>query len=304
MKPVAEVMSEEHLEALVRGERTVEDVAASTGLEVSTVMAARDGFWLARRRKRRGVLLSVQLGLAVTVTFLATHAISQVTCSAPAGWNPLLRVMCANGPALAEDVNANFQRVHDWLVQRTGALDAGVTLVAPTLTAATVTGPLTAGSFSTSGTVSFGGSVGFDGGITVNDVVRAQALQTTLYRSEPATVLNLNHQPLYQSIGLSVTFTLDESAVVDFQYNLSGSLSSTAVAFVRLNLNPTGELTEARGTLVSTGSLAGRALRQLPAGTYTATVDVFLSPGATLTINPSTATHTRALLVHVMGVSR
>lgn len=299
-----------HLDALHHGVLGVSELASRVGVSEEAVEHALHGYRLGLERSarlRRRVVRVVQVAAALVLVFLAGQAASQAGCLAPQGWNPLLRVMCIDQPALAEDVNANFARLHDWLAARTGAVDGGVTLPSPS-----ISGTLTASSIVATGPVSFASLVTFDGGLAVNDVVRAQAFQTTLFRQAPSSVLTADGNASWQPIGLNQTFTLDRPATVEFAYSLAGNLtgSGAPVVFLRGTLTPFGQpgldLPELRVAVAQVGPLLAtpRALRQLAPGQYTIAIEAFPSPGTRLTSDSAQSSQSRTLTVHVLGAAR
>lgn len=299
------------LEALHHGVLSVSELAARVGASEDSVETALHGYRLGLDRSarlRRRLVRGLQAAAVLVLVFLAGRAASQAGgCAAPPGWNPLLRVMCIDQPALADDVNANFARLHDWLASRTGAVDGGVTLSSPS-----ISGTLTASSIVATGPVSFSSLVTFDGGLAVNDVVRAQAFQTTLFRQAPSGALTADGNSSWQPVGLTQTFTLDRPATVELNYSLAGSLtgSGVPVVFLRGTLTPFGQagldVPELRVAVAQVGPLLAtpRALRQLAPGQYTLTIEAFPAPGTRLTADNAQTSQSRTLTVHVLGAAR
>lgn len=115
-----------HVIELLRSEEPLAQYAARHGLDEAQLRAWKDAYLAgaastltsSRRRWSYGVM-----GALVTVAALVPAQVLAGNCAAvvPAP----LKTMCADEPALAAEINANFKVLADHLIGRTGSIDAG-----------------------------------------------------------------------------------------------------------------------------------------------------------------------------------
>jgi guanyl-specific ribonuclease Sa len=142
----------------------------------------------ARRARRSMRLVAGLVGAGVLVGSLAAlPVLAQATCTQTLP-SPLV-TLCADAPALASDVNGNFQQLVTWVQQKVGAVGSANV---------TTTGSLTAASVSTSGTVT-AASVTSTGTVTAGDTLTASRVIVTggTIQSSGALVSGTNDLGLY-----------------------------------------------------------------------------------------------------------
>lgn len=110
----------EDLLALLAGTTTDVDVAAKHQVSVTEVQEWRRLFadGLALRRQSRRPLRWVLGGVVAAMLFVSSVAVGQVTCSQTLP-SPMT-TFCQDAPALAGQVNANFQQLVTWSRQKLG----------------------------------------------------------------------------------------------------------------------------------------------------------------------------------------
>ncbi len=216
----------ETLEAVERGSLSHVEAAAVLGTSVERVLTSLEGLELsrelarrdlahARRVRRGGLALAFGAGLVLGVIGLSAPAVAQVVCAQTLP-SPLT-TFCPDTPALASQVNGNFQGLVNMLTAKAGPLSAPN---AVTTSGLTVNGPSALGATSvTSGALDFGQR----GGSLVNLFSPSYALgvqnSTLWYRSD-------NHFAWFRG-GTSAQNTFDPGAggALSMSLDSGGNLS-------------------------------------------------------------------------------
>lgn len=160
--------------ALLSNEKSVAQVAQEHGVSEAEVASWRELYLQGARstaqrtpwRPGKGsALWGVALASLGALSYAGVAFAQSVTCSQtlPA---PLV-TMCANGPALASDVNGNFQAVYNWINQKVGTPGTNNVSIGGTATVSGVTtlqsNASVAGNLSVTGASTFGNNVTISG---------------------------------------------------------------------------------------------------------------------------------------------
>src|SRR4051812_30047418 len=108
--------------------------------EVRALRTALHETRTASRRRAKWALGVLATGALLGIAFSARQALSQATCTQtlPSG----LKTFCPNTPAVAGDVNGNFQQLVTWVQQKVGTVGTNSVDVGGN---ATITGSLQSG---------------------------------------------------------------------------------------------------------------------------------------------------------------
>jgi hypothetical protein len=180
-------------------------------------------------------------------------AMAQVVCNQPVIWDNGLTVLCANKPALADDVNGNFSRLVKIIQDKVGSTSTpGIS----TTTAATF------------------------GNTTVNGHLDAASIETRIlmYPSNPLPqtgTVTWAAAPGVIDSDLTLTWTTTQpQTTADIEYSVTGTHSSTTSFLVTHVVLDGTVLPETKA--ISNGTLyprnSGRAVAKLAPGTHTAVV--------------------------------
>ncbi len=116
------------LVSILAGTKTADEVAARLGCSTSEIEAEVRQLTHALqragrpRRLPRPAVLSAVVASVIVVGLLSRSAWGQAACTSYPGLPALLRTMCADAPARAEDVNFNNKQLADYVAQKVGAL--------------------------------------------------------------------------------------------------------------------------------------------------------------------------------------
>jgi len=220
------------------------------------------------------------------------------TCTTPVVWASGLNPFCEDAPARANEVNQNFSALVNHMQQKVG------TLGSPALT---VTGAASLqGGVTVTGTTTVTGPTTVTGATTVNGVLQARSLRTSVTTVAPMSPVTWTSQT-FAATDLTATFDVPAGgATVELSYTMANDTAGPCFLVTRLMLGSTAtaatEVVEARAISgqVQYPNVAGRMIRVLSAGTYTATVEY--RTNGTVISSPILVPFTqRSLVVHVLG---
>ncbi len=252
--------------SLLRGERTVESVAVELGESEAQVIARRERL-LARLDAAKRRPLTLALALVGTVSILGAGVAWAQVCMPPTQWDSQLVHFCADTPAIASDINANFSRIIALLQQKTGLLSA-TGIQTPTLS---VSGRATAGAFAT----------------------RTESLV-------PQTTTTLTATTTFANTDLQTSFTLAAATNVDISYSVSGVNQGEVYLVMRVLVDgqEVRALRSVNGNHTYMNNTA-RAILQLSPGPHQVVVQY--RANGNVFIDATSDFMGRSLTIHVLG---
>lgn len=231
--------------------------------------------------------------LAAALLGFVGRGVAQTMCTAPTPWATGLVAFCADAPAQAAQVNANFSALVGFIQQKVGAVgSANLTVTGTTA----LQGGLTV----------TGGTTSITGATNVTGALQATTLRTTIVSVVPTTDASYSATS-YTATDLQTTFTVPTGgATVEFHYSLGGDTTGPCFLVTRLMLAPQGspyaEVPEARAIngVSQYPGVTGHALRFLNAGTYQVRVE-YRTNGTVLSSAATLAYGYRSLQLHILG---
>lgn len=251
--------------ALLRGERTLDSVAAELGETEADVVARRER--LLSKLERRHRLRAALVMSSVAIVSLSAGLAWAQACMAPTPWDSQLVAFCPDSPAIATEVNGNFSRLLSILQQKTGAAGAAG-IQTPSLT---VTGTATANAYATR--------------------------LATVTPSNSVTWLSTNS---FTSTDLTTSFILSTGTNVDISYVISG-VNSTSNFLVTRVLVDGVEVRAGRSISGNHRYMNNSARFMMAMGAGFHTVLVQYRSDGDVNVDPSSDFMQRSLVVHAMG---
>lgn len=128
----------------------------------------------------------VLVGLCAAGVF-GTVAVAQTMCSAPGGWPSGLVYFCADAPARADDVNANFRQLVTWVEAKVGPVGQPTVIPADGVTSTSILNASIVSADLAGGAVT--GANLADGGVTPRTLASPRAAYTVDSHCESAGLL-------------------------------------------------------------------------------------------------------------------